>query len=103
MSTGGRLSGAKSARRGSWRRGAAALAVFALLSQTLIILIHRPSTAMLTDAQLAVTIEPTCPMVLGGSPTPASDEPGKAPERKPSPVCPICQSLQLSGVFLQPS
>ena len=81
-----------------WRRVAAALGVWALLSHTLVILIHRPPSAAPADLAMAMTMGPDCPMVMGGAPAP--DQPEKAP-RKP-PVCPICQALHFNSALVAP-
>jgi hypothetical protein len=92
---------------GRWRRFAAALGVWALLSQTVVILIHRPPSAAPADpaATMAMAMGPDCPMMMGdqagGAPAPADSD--KAPVRKAPPVCPICQSLQANGLFVAPA
>ncbi len=110
MSKGGRRAGF--GRTHAWRRIAATLGVLALLSQTLVILVHRPPSALPVDhaamghaamghatMAMAMTMGPDCPMLAGDAPAPAPDKPA----RKAPPVCPICQSLQLSGSFLLPA
>jgi hypothetical protein len=89
-------------QRGRWRRFGAALGVWALLSHTLVILIHRPPMAAPAELAMAMTMGPDCPMVMHGGSPPASDDPAQPP-RKPPPVCPICQSLQLNGALLAPA
>ncbi|MBI3515661.1 MAG: hypothetical protein HY060_16625 [Proteobacteria bacterium] len=88
-------------RATGWRRLAAALGVLALLSQTLVLLIHRPPAAAPVDMAMAMTMGPDCPMIMGdadAAPSAPADT-DKAP-RKRAPVCPICQSLHLSSVFV---
>jgi hypothetical protein len=89
-------------RTSGWRRVAAALGVLALLSHTLVILIHRPPQAAPVDAAMVMAMGPDCPMVMdGGDAAPAPGDADKAP-RKRVPVCPICQTLQATGLFVAP-
>jgi hypothetical protein len=89
-----------------WRKVAALLGVLALLSQTFVLLVHRPPSAAPADTAMAMAMGPDCPMMMDGAATspPApdqSDDIGSKPHKAP-PVCPICQSLQLSSVFVTP-
>jgi len=88
-------------RLSRWRRFAAALGVFALLSQTFVLLTHRPPSTTTGGLAMAMTMGPDCPMVMDDQPAPASDDTDKAPRKAP-PLCPICQSLQLHGLFVMP-
>lgn len=92
-------------RLSRWRRFAAALGVLALLSQTFVLVTHRPPSAMADGQAMAMTMAmgPDCPMVMDDRPAPPDpqDDADKAPRKAP-PVCPICQSLQLSGLFVVP-
>ena len=91
---------------GAWRRLAVALGVWALLSQTLVILIHHPPSIASADQAMAMAMGPDCPMVMGdpgGAPAPSPPDSEKAPVRKAPPVCPICQSLQANSLFVAPA
>jgi hypothetical protein len=86
---------------GGWRQIAGLLAVFAILSQTIVLLVHRPPSAAPIDLEMTAAMGPLCTM--GAEDVPASDpnDADKAPRKSP-PICPICQSLQLSSHFMPP-
>jgi hypothetical protein len=89
-----------------WRKAAALLGVLALLSQTFVLLVHRPPSAVLAATAMAMAMGPDCPMMMDGTamnpPTPDKSDDTDSKPRKAPPVCPICQSLQLSGLFVTP-
>jgi hypothetical protein len=101
-------------RPARWRRVAAMLGMLAMLSQTLVLLIHRPASLAPADLAMTMTMGPDCPMVTDGTAGDAQttegqategqnapDGSGKLPHKAP-PVCPICQSLQLSSLVMLP-
>jgi hypothetical protein len=78
------------------------LGIAALLSQTFVLLVHRPLSAAPMDLEMGAD----CSMMAGaGATTPAPDDrpaDDKAPRKAP-PVCPICQALHLSSLFVPPT
>lgn len=90
-------------RTGALNRHGAALALFALLLQALLIpLLHRPLPGSLPGATSAVAI---IHCTADGDHAPDSNpHPARhLPAGSKLPICPVCLSLQWAGTYLPPS
>ena len=100
------LAAAASRRRFKRRAGTALLAVFALLLQTVLLLVHRPPVppelARIVEAQQTAHQHDHSHHLHTDH---GGEQPGpeKAPSKHAGPHCPLCFRLQLAATFLPPT